>query len=261
LFWRHPGHSAGRVQRYRYTRTPRCRARPGCASASRSRPLTSLRRTGSRSPARWTWPPGCTPPTGGSASPYLSHLLRVTIRILSQYHVRDADVAAAALLHHAVEDHAEDIAPGFGQPEALAAIAAQFGNRVAALIAAVTNPDYEPGRDHGEQYREHVAASLESSPWARVIKISDFTDNGAGLIHTTGPKLGKLAAKYAPLVPVLRELIARPDTRSAMTSRRPSATSSTGRSSDSPPSCPRANPAPPPVDHGPGRSIPASRRG
>jgi hypothetical protein len=79
-------------------------------------------------------------------------------------------------------------------------------------VAAVTNPEYEPGRDTREQYREHVAASLDTSPCARVIKISDFTDNGAGLIHTTGPRLEKLAAKYAPLVPVLRELIARPDT-------------------------------------------------
>jgi hypothetical protein len=33
-----------------------------------------------------------------------------------------------------------------------------------------------------------------------------------GLIHTTGPKLDNLARKYAPLVPILRELIARPDT-------------------------------------------------
>ena len=33
-----------------------------------------------------------------------------------------------------------------------------------------------------------------------------------GLIHTTGPRVAELAAKYAPLVPVLRELIARPDT-------------------------------------------------
>ncbi len=35
-----------------------------------------------------------------------------------------------------------------------------------------------------------------------------FTDNAVGLIHTTGPKLRSLA----PLVPVLRELITRPDT-------------------------------------------------
>jgi hypothetical protein len=57
-----------------------------------------------------------------------------------------------------------------------------------------------------------VAANLEANPWARVIKASDFTDNAVGLIHTTGPKLEKLAGKYAPLVPVLRQLILRPDT-------------------------------------------------
>ena len=79
-------------------------------------------------------------------------------------------------------------------------------------MAAVTNPPHEPGRDRHEQYREHVAASLEASPWARVIKASDFTDNGVGLIHTTGPRLDRLASKYAPLVPVLAELIGRSDT-------------------------------------------------
>jgi hypothetical protein len=76
----------------------------------------------------------------------------------------------------------------------------------------VTNPDYAPGRDTHEQYREHVADSLRRNPWARVIKASDFTDNGVGLIHTTGPRLRELAGKYAPLVPVLQELITLPDT-------------------------------------------------
>jgi hypothetical protein len=33
-----------------------------------------------------------------------------------------------------------------------------------------------------------------------------------GLIHTTGPKLSRLASKYRPLGPVLRELILRADT-------------------------------------------------
>jgi hypothetical protein len=45
-----------------------------------------------------------------------------------------------------------------------------------------------------------------------VIKISDFTDNGVGIIHTTGPKLVKAATKYAPLVPILRDLLSRSDT-------------------------------------------------
>jgi hypothetical protein len=38
------------------------------------------------------------------------------------------------------------------------------------------------------------------------------TDNGVGIIHTTGPKAVRLARKYSPLVPVLADLIARPDT-------------------------------------------------
>ena len=155
--------------------------------------------------------------------PYLNHLLRVAIRIISYYHVRDANVVCAALLHDAVEDHPAELAAGAagaagaasgaaGIQAALAALAAEFGPRVAELVGAVTNPAYAPGRDAHEQYREHVADSLRDCPWARVIKASDFTDNGVGLIHSTGPRLHKLAAKYAPLVPVLRELIARPDT-------------------------------------------------
>ena len=145
--------------------------------------------------------------------PYVSHLLRVAIRIISHYRITDPDVICAALLHDAVEDHAADLAPGGGQPEAIAALAAQFGARVAGLVAAVTNPmDNEQDGDAHARYREHVAASLETSPWARVIKMSDFTDNGVGLIHTTGPRTETLARKYAPLVPVLAELITRPDT-------------------------------------------------
>lgn len=45
-----------------------------------------------------------------------------------------------------------------------------------------------------------------------MIKVSDFTDNGVGVIHTVGPKVTSSATKYRPLVPVFRELIGRPDT-------------------------------------------------
>jgi HD domain-containing protein len=153
--------------------------------------------------------------------PYVNHLLRVAIRIISHYGVHDPDVICAALLHDAVEDHPDELAAlgaqdgattVGGQEGALAVLAAEFGPRVAELVGAVTNPAYAPDRDAHDQYREHVAQSLAASPWARVIKASDFTDNGVGLIHTTGPRLATLAAKYAPLVPVLRDLIARPDT-------------------------------------------------
>ena len=145
--------------------------------------------------------------------PYVNHLLRVAIRIMSHYRVRDADVVCAALLHDAVEDHAAELTGGGAdQQAALAVLAAEFGPRVAELVGVVTNPPYAPDRDEDEQYREHVADSLRDNPWARVIKASDFTDNGVGLIHTTGPRLHRLAGKYAPLVPVLQDLIARPDT-------------------------------------------------
>ncbi|GLY25057.1 HD domain-containing protein [Micromonospora sp. NBRC 101691] len=149
--------------------------------------------------------------------PYLNHLLRVAIRLMHHYRVRDVDVIVAGLLHDAVEDHPGELAGDVGEgtdpvPAALAVLADRFGPRVAGLVAAVTNPTWDPDRDRHVQYREHVAASLDRDPWARVIKISDFTDNGVGVIHTTGPKVLSSARKYRPLVPVLRELVARPDT-------------------------------------------------
>ena len=143
--------------------------------------------------------------------PYVNHLLRVALRIICHYGVDDIDVICAALLHDAVEDHADGLAAG-GLAGAVAALAASFGPLAAGLVDAVTNPDWVPGVDRDQQYRAHVADSLAASPWARVIKASDFTDNGVGLIHTSGPKAVRLAGKYAPLVPVLASLIARPDT-------------------------------------------------
>ncbi|MEV6345118.1 HD domain-containing protein [Actinoplanes sp. NPDC051851] len=151
--------------------------------------------------------------------PYLNHLLRVAIRIIRYYEIRDVDVLTAALLHDAVEDHPAELAGVTGDlpyPElteaALAELARRFNPRVSELVASVTNPEYDPRRDRHEQYREHVAESLERDPWARIIKISDFTDNGVGVIHTTLEKATRSAAKYRPLVPKLRELIGRPDT-------------------------------------------------
>jgi len=147
--------------------------------------------------------------------PYVNHLLRTAIRIRCYYEVDDVDVLIATLLHDAVEDHPAELAGDrTGDPVegALAALAERFGPRVAELVRAVTNPPREPGRDRFEQYREHVAESLDGNPWARVIKVSDFTDNGVGLIHSLPAKHLPMATKYSPLVPVFRELISRPDT-------------------------------------------------
>jgi (p)ppGpp synthase/HD superfamily hydrolase len=151
--------------------------------------------------------------------PYLNHLLRVAIRIIRYYGIRDVDVLTAALLHDAVEDHPAELAgldPGLGHrtltDAAVAELARLFNPRTAELVRSVTNPEYDPDRDRHEQYRAHVADSLERDPWARVIKVSDFTDNGVGVIHTTYDKARSSAIKYRPLVPKLRELVGRPDT-------------------------------------------------
>lgn len=151
--------------------------------------------------------------------PYLNHLLRVAIRIIAHYHLADPELIAAALLHDAVEDHPQELAglPA-GTPYAQAAEAAldvladRFGPRVAELVRAVTNPPFDPAGDRDAQYRAHVVDSLDRHPWARVLKVSDFTDNAVGVGHTSGAKALSSAAKYRPLVPVFRELIGRPDT-------------------------------------------------
>lgn len=150
--------------------------------------------------------------------PYLNHLLRVAIRIIKYYGVRDVDVLTAALLHDAVEDHPAELGMrGEGThaeltDAAVAELARRFNPRVAELVRSVTNPEYDPERDRHEQYRAHVAASLDRDPWARIIKVSDFTDNGVGVVHTTPDKALAAATKYRPLVPKLRELVGRPDT-------------------------------------------------
>jgi (p)ppGpp synthase/HD superfamily hydrolase len=147
--------------------------------------------------------------------PYLNHLLRVSIRIASHYEVRDTDVVVAGLLHDAVEDHAPELAGAradSGTEGALAEVGERFGGRVASLVAAVTNPAPVPGVDRNTQYREHIATSLEHNPWARVVKLSDFTDNGVGILYATHPAMHRLATRYRPLTPVYRDLVTRPDT-------------------------------------------------
>src|SRR4051812_36092991 len=150
--------------------------------------------------------------------PYLNHLLRVTLRILCYYRVSDPEVLIAVLLHDAVEDQpwaVTGVPDGTGPPprdRALAVLTDRYGTRVARLVAAVTNPDFPAGADRTRLYLDHLGTALAAEPWARVLKLSDFTDNGVGIIHTVGPKVHRSARKYTGAVPVLRDLLDRPDT-------------------------------------------------
>jgi hypothetical protein len=62
----------------------------------------------------------------------------------------------------AVDDHGGDIGPRRQPAGPFCGAGGQFGERVAELAAAVTNPVREPSRDEHEQYRERVAVSCRS---------------------------------------------------------------------------------------------------
>jgi (p)ppGpp synthase/HD superfamily hydrolase len=153
-----------------------------------------------------------------SREPYVNHVLRVALRVLCHYRVADPDILIAALLHDAVEDQHHRMveqASGHGPPsqeQAFAVLADRFGPRVEGLVRTVTNPHFEPGPDRNQRYVDHLTAALADEPWARVVKLSDFTDNAVGIIHTVGPRLRHLAGKYALAVPLFRDLLARADT-------------------------------------------------
>ncbi len=88
-----------------------------------------------------------------SPVPYAAHLFSVAA--LAMEHGGDEDEAIAALLHDAVEDQ--------GGLETRARIAAEFGERVAAIVDGCTDgiPDEETGergpwRERKEAYVEHL---------------------------------------------------------------------------------------------------------
>ncbi len=157
--------------------------------------------------------------------PYLTHLLRVSSRIIRHFGVTDPVIIQAALLHDSVEDQPGRLAYGTAlsqteaaqaqyQPAALEAIQAMFGHEVAELVTAVTNPVFDEQRDSHEQYREHVRAALAQSPKARIIKMSDFLDNCKGLHYNElpAPRVKRLADKYYPLIPVMAQYAVDPTT-------------------------------------------------
>lgn len=157
--------------------------------------------------------------------PYSTHFLRVAIRLLSPDHlnVQDPDMLVAALLHDTVEDHPEffeTIRPRrdgvSAYIHALSVIEELFGERVAWLVAAVTNPERPDHivstEDKNRFYQEHVREVLETDTDAGVIKLSDFIDNCAGLEYNESPdKALKLAVKYLPLIADFQRFVDRSD--------------------------------------------------
>lgn len=142
----------------------------------------------------------------GVQVPYVSHLAGVTA-ILAR-HGFDEIVLAAGALHDAVED----------TEASLGDIARMFGDEVAALVAAVSEPDKSlPWEERKAQY----LARFPHEPWsAQAITLADKIDNLESILVCAAShgdpwaqfKRGREAqiARFTALVAAARRLPAHP---------------------------------------------------
>lgn len=99
----------------------------------------------------------------GSGLPYVVHPLEVA-QILIRHGVEDEETLVAAVLHDAVEDTCVTIE----------VVRERYGERVAAIVAAVTKPD---GLAKPEQARAAKELLRAGPPAARVVKMADRLSN------------------------------------------------------------------------------------
>ena len=110
---------------------------------------------------------------GSDDEPYINHLVEVA-SLTADATFGEADVVIAALLHDAVEDQ------GVGIEE----IAAQFGSRVASLVAEVTDDKSKPKQERKDL---QVANASHKSDGASVIKLADKTSNLRAIAKSPPP--------------------------------------------------------------------------
>ena len=103
------------------------------------------------------------------ASPYINHPLSLATILAKEGGVEDAKVIAAALLHDTVEDTDTTIEE----------IEARYGNRVAGIVAEVTD---DKTLDKAERKRLQVLKSASKSPGAKLVKLADKISNLRDLI-------------------------------------------------------------------------------
>lgn len=97
-------------------------------------------------------------------TPYLSHLLRVSLVLSSKFSCTDPVTIAAGILHDAIEDTTADYDE----------IAEAVGHEVAELVAALTKDMRIPESEREAAYDRQ----LGEAPWqARLIKLADVYDN------------------------------------------------------------------------------------
>jgi (p)ppGpp synthase/HD superfamily hydrolase len=149
---------------------------------------------------------------------YTDHLMRVTLRIIERFGITSEAIISAAMLHDAVEDHAQDIlsifAPGSEPSDeteaAIMCLQGVFGKDVARIIRVVTNPPFNEDSKQ-EEYAKHTKHLVLTDPEARILKLSDFIDNAVGNHYTATKKRHELDEKYLPLFPIHMSGLYMPD--------------------------------------------------
>ena len=101
---------------------------------------------------------------GEAAEPYMNHLTEVAELVAEATRGADPEVIIAAVLHDTVED----------TETTLEDVRAAFGERVAGLVAEVTDDKSLPKQTRKELQIEHAA---HASRGAQIIKLADKTSN------------------------------------------------------------------------------------
>lgn len=107
---------------------------------------------------------------GGSAAPYINHLVSVTEILWRVGGVRDTDILTAAMLHDTVEDTGTT-------PEEIAAV---FGETVRSLVMEATDDKSLPKQ---ERKRLQIVNAPHKSPGARKIKLADKISNVTEIVQ------------------------------------------------------------------------------
>ena len=157
---------------------------------------------------------------GGDA--YINHPLEVATRVVRDFKVKDPGVIVAALLHDTLEDQpgllASLVPPSptdqhIVEP-ARRAVQSLFGEDVAQLVCALTNPDFHAQIDaegitdrtarltrRNTLYVEHIKELIEHNPRAGIIKVADLMENALRLdALPAGEKQDNFRQKYGPVL-------------------------------------------------------------
>ncbi|TQF29771.1 HD domain-containing protein [Bradyrhizobium sp. UNPA324] len=111
---------------------------------------------------------------GSAQEPYINHLLEVASLVADATGGADPELVIAALLHDAIED--QEV------PSEL--IAREFGDRVAAIVAEVTD---DKSLDKAERKRLQVEHAPKKSDAAKLIKLADKTSNVRAIAFAPSP--------------------------------------------------------------------------